>query len=80
MDRPEGNAQLEKPRPLTTAEKRLLDQMLAEPFKGRDRLCKQLEAARVVGHGPVDTRTILFAVPSDDELQAHVIQRVPVDA
>jgi hypothetical protein len=80
MELPESDIRLESPRFLTEAEKWLLGQMLEEPFQGRDQLRTQLEDARVVAHGPGDTRTIVFAAPSEDAPRASVVQRVPVDA
>ena len=79
MKRSGDNTLLEHPRYLTSAEKRLIGQMLSESFQGRDQLRRQLENTRVVACGPVDTRTIVFSAPSSDEPIAHVIQRVPVD-
>jgi hypothetical protein len=46
----------------------------------RRSLGRQLEGALVVADGPTGTRTVVFAIGSDDELRAPVIQRVPVDA
>jgi hypothetical protein len=65
---------------LTDPEKRLIDLMLQGEFEGRDQLREQLSHARVVAHGPTDTRTIVFAAPIDSQERADITERVPVDA
>jgi hypothetical protein len=53
--------------------------MLEGQFDGRDQLREQLEHARVIDHGPADTRTIVFAAPSGRDPRARTTRRVPVD-
>jgi hypothetical protein len=71
---------LSAPRLLADDERQLIDRMLEQTFDGRDQLQAQLVDARVAGHGPPDTRTIVFASPSSTRPRVETGERVPVDA
>jgi len=80
MNLPEDLVQHVEPRPLTGDEQQLIDQLLQEPFAGRDELRAQLAEARVIASGKRDTRTLVFGSPPPNIPSASTDSRVPVDA
>jgi hypothetical protein len=67
-------------RPLSDAERRLIDRLLQERFAGVDAVRAQLTKVRVLEEGTHDTRTLVFARPAPDVPRADNDARVPVDA
>jgi hypothetical protein len=60
-------------------ERALVDQLLAQPFNGRDEIVAQLRDARVIAEGTGDSRTLKFALPHKDAPHAPTAQRIPVE-
>jgi hypothetical protein len=66
-------------RAISPDERALLDQLLAEPFPGRDAIVRQLGTARVSDTQDADTRTLVFDVDASCP-PAVTVGRVPVEA
>lgn len=67
-------------RPLSNAERHLIDRLLQERFAGVDAVRTQLAGVCVIEEGTHDTRTLVFAPPAPDAPRADNDARVPVDA
>jgi hypothetical protein len=60
-------------------ERALVDQLLAQPFNGRNEIAAQLAAARVSAEGDRDTRTLGFVPQPAEVAPAPTTLRVPVE-
>jgi hypothetical protein len=76
---PDELRRLVEPRGLRPDERALVDQLLAEPFTGRDEIASQLAQAQVIAEGDHDTRTLRFAPPVTGAAMIPTTLRVPVE-
>lgn len=70
---------LASPRELFPNERALIEQLLATRFEGRDEIRSQLDTARVIAEGQVDTRTVRFELASHINAPVRTALRVPVE-
>jgi hypothetical protein len=77
-DEPDDLRPLDSPRGLHAHERELIEQLLRQPFVGRDEIRSQLATAHVAAEGDRDTRTLRFVQPhATDAPRAPTVLRVP---
>lgn len=67
------------PRVLEAHERAVVEQLLRQPFDGRDQLRMQLSAARVIAERGRDSRTLRFERTGGEMPRAPTALRVPVE-